>query len=238
MAYWGRVSSPTLYPGFSLRKGAMTSLLPKNIWSVLCNSICEIDLHSHFTLQVRHWKNHWDYCSGQQWGYQLLCWPTHCPTNEMVLNQTPSPDPCTNADGTTNLGGLIWYQVVLNLQVQDQLESQVFYVLNLKDIVILGYSWLVKNNLKIDWARGEITMNGKPSLWHDHLDVLGQTYLLSYLGASLDHSLWHLTVVQKTQKMKEFAWKLLKDNTEFIWRLTLSTLLAQATRTKETPLPP
>lgn len=82
----------------------------------------------------------------------------------MVLNQTPSPDPCTNADGTTNLGGLIWYQVVLNLQVQDQLESQVFYVLNLKDIVILGYSWLVKNNLKIDWARGEITMNGKPSL--------------------------------------------------------------------------
>ena len=154
------------------------------------------------------------------------------------LTKLHHPIIAQNANWTKNLGGLIQYQIVLSLWVQDWLESQIFYVLNFKDNVILGYSWLVKNNPKVNWAKGEIAMTGKTSLQHDHPDTLRQTYLLAYLGVSPDHNIWYLASVQKKQKMGEFTWKVLKDNPESIWRLTLSPSLAQATRTKEMLLPP
>ena len=81
-------------------------------------------------------------------------------------------------------------------------------------------------------------MTGKTSLRHNHLDALGQQYLLAYSGASPDCSIWYLASIWRKQNMWEFAWKVLKDNPEFIWGLALLTSLTQAALAKETLLPP
>lgn len=88
-----------------------------------------------------------------------------------------------NINRTNNLAGLIWYQVHLNLWVQDWLMEQTFLVINYgKDNVILGYNWLAKTNPRIDWMQGEITVAGDMTPQHDHPDTQGQWYLISTWG--------------------------------------------------------
>lgn len=81
-----------------------------------------------------------------------------------------------NADGTNNSGGMIYYQVKLHLRINRKNSVQHFFILNLgkKDIIILGYPWLTKNNPRIDWTTGEVHMIGTLVPQHDEPEVLKQ----------------------------------------------------------------
>ena len=90
-----------------------------------------------------------------------------------------------NADGTNNSGGMIHHRVKLHLRIDGRNMVQNFFVLNLGrwNNIILGYPWLMKNNLHIDWTTGEVHMIGTPIPQHDEPEMVKQQYLLQYLGA-------------------------------------------------------
>ena len=83
-----------------------------------------------------------------------------------------------NADGTSNSGGMIQYQVKLNLWINGWNSEQDFLVLNLgkKDNVILGYPWLAKNNLWFNWTSGEVKMLETPVPRHCEPGIVEQRY--------------------------------------------------------------
>ena len=93
------------------------------------------------------------------------------------------PIEARNADGTSNKGGMIQYQVDLNLRIEDKNSLQHFFVMDLgnKNTVILGHPWLTKTNPLIDWTAGTVRMRGTPVLRHDDPKILEQRYLLQYL---------------------------------------------------------
>ena len=85
-----------------------------------------------------------------------------------------------NADGTSNKGGMIRYQVDLNLRVDDKNSPQCFFMMDLgnKNTIILGHPWLAKANPIIDWTAGTVKLRGTPVPRHDDPKVLEQRYLL------------------------------------------------------------
>ena len=90
-----------------------------------------------------------------------------------------------NANGTSNKGGMIRYQVDLNLRVDNKDSPQRFFVMDLgnKNSIILGHPWLTKTNPEIDWTAGTVRMRGTPTPRHDDPKILEQRYLLQYLHA-------------------------------------------------------
>ena len=74
------------------------------------------------------------------------------------------PIEARNADGTSNKGGMIQYQVDLNLRIEDRNSSQCFFVIDLgnKNTIILGHPWLTKTNPLINWTAGTVRMRGTP----------------------------------------------------------------------------
>jgi hypothetical protein len=63
-----------------------------------------------------------------------------------------------NVDGTENKRGTINAYVNLEFKLGDQKFNECFYVNGLgKQRIILGFPWLHKYNLIIDWKKGEIT---------------------------------------------------------------------------------
>ena len=90
-----------------------------------------------------------------------------------------------NANGTSNKGGMIRYQVDLNLRIDDKNSPQCFFVMDLgnKNTIILGHPWLAKANPIINWMAGTVKLRGTPVPRHDNLKVLEQRYLLQYLDA-------------------------------------------------------
>ena len=107
---------------------------------------------------------------------QRMKWP---------LQRLGRPIEAQNADGTSNKGGMIQYQVDLNLRIEDRNSLQCFFVMDLgnKNTVILGHPWLTKTNPFIDWTAGTVRMRGTPVLRHDDPKILKQRYLLQYLHA-------------------------------------------------------
>ena len=85
-----------------------------------------------------------------------------------------------NADRTGNKGGMIRYQVDLNLRIDDKDSPQRFFVMDLgnKNTIILGHPWLAKANPIIDWTARTIKLRGTPVPRHDDPKVLEQRYLL------------------------------------------------------------
>ena len=90
-----------------------------------------------------------------------------------------------NTDGTNNKGGMICYQIKLHLRIKGRNTQQHFFVLDLrkKNNIILGYPWLTRNNLTINWSTREVTLVGTPIPQHDEPQIVEQRYLLQYLGA-------------------------------------------------------
>ena len=90
-----------------------------------------------------------------------------------------------NTNGTNNKGGMICYWIKLHLRIDERNSTQYFFMLNLsrKNNIILGYPWLAKNNLSINWTTGEVHLVGTPIPRHDEPRILEQRYLLCYLGA-------------------------------------------------------
>ena len=101
------------------------------------------------------------------------------------LQRLGRPIEARNADGTSNKGGMIRYQVDLNLRIEDRNSLQCFFVMDLgnKNTVILGHSWLTKTNPFINWTAGTVRMRGTPVLRHNDPKILKQRYLLRYLNA-------------------------------------------------------
>ena len=79
-----------------------------------------------------------------------------------------------NADGTNNRGGIICYQIKLHLRMNGRNSTQHFFILNLgkKNNIILGYPWLTRNNLLINWMTGEVCLRGTPIPWHDEPEII------------------------------------------------------------------
>ena len=85
-----------------------------------------------------------------------------------------------NADGTNNSGRMICHQIKLHLRIDGKNSTQYFFVLNLgkRNNIILGYPWLTKNNLHIDWTTREVHLIGTPVPRHDEPEMIEQQHLL------------------------------------------------------------
>ena len=107
------------------------------------------------------------------------------------LQRLGKPIKARNADGTSNKGGMIQYQVDLNLRIEERNSLQCFFAMDLgnKNTVILGHPWLTRTNPLIDWTAGTVKMRRTPIPRHDDPRILEQRYLLRYLHAmEKDHS--------------------------------------------------
>ena len=79
--------------------------------------------------------------------------------------ETEKPVKAYNIDGTENKKGTIKYFVALEFSLKEKYFKEWFYVTRLgKQKVILGFPWLKKNNLEINWQTGKLEWqtNNKP----------------------------------------------------------------------------
>ena len=144
-----------------------------------------------------------------------------------------------NTDGTNNKGGMIHYQIKLNLQIDEKNSMQHFFILDLgrKNNIILGYPWLTRNNPSIDWTTGEVQKVGTPIPHHNEPRIIEQRYLLWYLGAIKWDKSEYATWVYAQQRNAATLQRVLGKHHPHIRKLTLSTALAQATEKVENKLP-
>src|SRR5882724_8891994 len=69
-----------------------------------------------------------------------------------------------NVDGTPNKAGHITEVVDLIVQYKDHSEQATFHVMGIsRTMIILGHTWLMEHNPKIDWPTGEISMMRCPT---------------------------------------------------------------------------
>jgi Retroviral aspartyl protease len=74
------------------------------------------------------------------------------------INYLDKPVMAYNVDGTENKRGTINAYINLKFKLGDRKFNKCFYVTGLrKQRIILGFPWLHKYNLIIDWKKGEIT---------------------------------------------------------------------------------
>jgi len=83
--------------------------------------------------------------------------------NGITMRLLDKPIRVHNVDGTLNQGGSITHEVTLMLSHKGHKEKAVFKVCDLgKSTVIIGYTWLQKHNLTIDWKTGDIKFTRCP----------------------------------------------------------------------------
>ena len=76
-------------------------------------------------------------------------------TLDLSLKTLDKPIPAINVDGTLNKKGTIKHYVNLELEVFGQPQMLRLLVTGLgKQKILLGFPWLQKNNLMIDWQTG------------------------------------------------------------------------------------
>ena len=102
-----------------------------------------------------------------------------------LLQKLQKPVKAWNANGTSNKGGMIRYQIDLNLRIEERNSLQCFFVMDLgnKNTIILGHPWLTRTNPLINWTARTVRMRGTPVPRHDDPRILEQRYLLRYLHA-------------------------------------------------------
>ena len=133
---------------------------------------------------------------------------------------------------------MIHHQVKLHLRIDGRNTTQNLSMLNLGkwNNIILGYPWLTKNNLRIDWTTGEVHMIGTPILQHNEPEMIERRYLLQYLGAvERDKSEYAAQIYAQQRNMATLRQVLGKSHPH-IRKLTLSTVLAQAAEKVEQKL--
>ena len=156
------------------------------------------------------------------------------------LQKLKRPIEARNADGTSNKGGMIRYQVDLYLRIEKRNSLQCFFVMDLgnKNTIILGHPWLTKANPLINWTAGTVKMRGTPIPRHDDPRILEQRYLLRYLHTmEKDNSELAARIYAQPRNTATLRRVLGKDHPH-IRKLTLSMALAQATERVEQKLPP
>ena len=162
---------------------------------------------------------------------QRMKWP---------LQRLRKPIEARNADRTSNKGGMIRYQVNLNLRIKDRNSLQCFFVMDLgnKNTIILGHPWLTKTNPLIDWTAGTVKTRGTPVPRHDDPRILEQRYLLRYLHAMETDNSELAARIYAQQRNAATLLRVLGKDHPHIRKLTLSTALAQAAQKVEQKLPP
>ena len=156
------------------------------------------------------------------------------------LQRLGKPIEAQNANGISNKGGMIRYQVDLNLRIEDRNSLQHFFVMDLgnKNTVILGHPWLTRTNPLIDWTARTVRIRGTPVPRHDDPRILEQRYLLRYLHAmEKDNSKLTARIYAQQRNAATLHQVLGKDHPH-IQKLSLSMALAQATERVEQKLPP
>ena len=77
--------------------------------------------------------------------------------NNLPMDHLPRLIPIYNADGSHNKGGPITHIVTLHLWIENHVEVFPFAVTNMgKTDIIVGFNWLQKHNLSVDWKTGGI----------------------------------------------------------------------------------
>ena len=144
-----------------------------------------------------------------------------------------------NADGTSNKGGMIRYQIDLNLRIKDRNSLQRFFVMDLgnKNTLILGHPWLMKTNPLINWTAGIVRLRGTPVPRHDDPKILEQRYLLWYLHATEKDNSELAARIYAQQRNAATLRRVLGKEYPHIQKLTLSSALAQAAENVEQKLP-
>ena len=162
---------------------------------------------------------------------QRMRWP---------LTRLGKPIHAWNADGTYNKGGMIRYQVDLNLRINDRNSSQCFFVMNLgnKNTIILGHPWLTKVNPIINWMAGMVELRGTPTLRHDDPKILKQRHLLQYLHAMEQDNSELAAQIYAQQRNAATLRRVLGESHPLIRKHMFSMALAQAAKKVEQKLPP
>jgi len=81
------------------------------------------------------------------------------------LQKLERPIMVRNVDGTNNSGGVITYQVEVNVYYKGHVERMRMDVCNLgKTEIILGMPWLAIHNPEINWETEEVKMTRCPLL--------------------------------------------------------------------------
>ena len=158
----------------------------------------------------------------------------------MAFTKTKRPIEAQNADGTSNKGGMIQYQIDLNLRIEDRNSLQCFFVMDLgnKNTIILGHPWLTKANPLINWTAGTVRIRGTPIPRHDDPRILEQRYLLRYLHAMEKDNSELAARIYAQQRNAATLLRVLGKDHSHIRKLILSTALAQAAGRVEQKLPP
>jgi predicted aspartyl protease len=83
--------------------------------------------------------------------------------NGILTHKLEHPITVYNINGTVNRGGSITEEVNLIMSHQGHKERAVFEVCDLgKNNLIIGYTWLQKDNPEVDWKTGEVEMTCCP----------------------------------------------------------------------------
>ena len=151
-----------------------------------------------------------------------------------------APTKTAETHRSSNKGGMIRYQVDLNLRIENRNSLQRFFVMDLgnKNTVILGHPWLTKTNPLINWTDGTVRIRGTPVLRHDDPRILEQRYLLRYLHAIEKDNSELAARIYAQQRNAATLHRVLGKDHPHIRKLTLSTALAQAAERVEQKLPP
>ena len=83
--------------------------------------------------------------------------------NNIAMQELPRPIRVYNVDGTLNIGGSITHETTLSMTHKGHKENVTFEICDLGKVnLILGFTWLQKHNLEINWFTGEITFSQCP----------------------------------------------------------------------------
>ena len=226
--------------GFLERKKGSAPSLPKDTKSILVTTSAQsitipVTLYKTANRKITETTALIDsgatiYCIDLHFAWRMK-WP---------LKRLGQPIYAQNANGTNNKGGMIRYQIDLHLRINERNSIQCFFMMDLgkKNNIILGYPWLTKSNLIINWATGTVTLRGTPTSWHDKSKILEQRYLLWYLWAMEQDNSELAARIYAQQKNTATLQRVLGEDHPHIRKLSLSTALAQATKKVEQKLPP
>ena len=181
-------------------------------------------------------------------------------TLNLPLETLNKPIPAINVDGTLNKKGTIKHYVNLELEIFGQLQTVRLLVTGLgKQKILLGFPWLQKNNLIIDWQTDILQWRPihvprkfdfrkkveaplakplpKPTITKEEDQDEWMTRTVNALGTDYRNSIICPLIKIKEHIMDEGAW--INPETNSVWicsKATLATDLAIAENLKKDDL--
>ena len=156
------------------------------------------------------------------------------------LKRMSQPVRAFNVNGSLNKWGTIMWKASTHMLLSKEPENIELMVVGLGHCqIILGMPWLKTWNPHIDWKSHSLSFpTSFPNDYDEH--VLPQQYLLHWLGLNVDRELSSLYAQQYFSEVDVSLREYLPQEDlldKLIQKITLSTQLAQDTKTSEVPLP-